>query len=116
MSKITLATFVGFILLLSLNTYAQNKHEIVTLRIYQNYFLGNRFESYIRVSYANKSAKIIKLEKAGLRMKDAAEDANSLLIQHTINDIVKDGYKLLSSSISGTYQYTRTLIIFEKNE
>ena len=105
----------SIMLLLSLTNFAQSKQEIIMVKIYQNYSPAIKADSYIQISYPNETTKTIELiTRAGFKMDDPIEDANTKTIQKTINTIIADGYQLLSSDISGDYTYSRTLMIFTR--
>ncbi len=106
-------TLTILVLLFSLTAYSQNKSDIIILKIQQNYNL-QRVDSYIRISYPAEKTNTIELAKAGFRSDDAQEDSNTKIIHKVINELTMDGYEILSSSITGDYQCTRTIIIFER--
>jgi hypothetical protein len=102
-------------LLATLSIYSQKNSDVVVLKIQQNYDLSN-VDSYIRISYPDENTKTLPLTKAGYRSDDAKEDANTKIIQKAINELVKEGYKIVSSDISGDFHLTRTLMIFERKK
>src|SRR5690554_248755 len=105
-------TLISLMLLFFLPNYAQSAQEIIIVKINQSYEMSKWVDSYNRISYPNETNKTIKLEKAGFKIDDADEDANSKTIQIMVNSILKEGYQIYSTSISGDYKYTRTIMIF----
>ena len=101
------------IFLFSLSSYAQKKNDVVCMKITQNYLLL-KTDSYILISYPDETTKVIALAKAGFRIDDAEEDANTKLIQKTINSIIEAGYQIVSTSITGDYQCKWTLMTFSR--
>ena len=101
------------IITLFITTAYSQKQEVVYMKIQQNYDILH-IGSYIRISYPNGEIKVIELDKAGLRTNNENEIENTQLIQEAINSLTKEGYELISSSITGNRELTLTLMTFSR--
>jgi len=115
----TIKTIITALLLLFIiNGYAQNKQEVIVMKIQESAALLKNM-SYIRISYPDETIKTIELKNVSNYTKMDNEDANAnaKTIQKTINSITNENYQIVSSSVSFDSGSNKAMfIIFSRNK
>lgn len=112
--KATKAIITALLFLFIVNGYAQNKQEVVVMRVQEQ--VSMKSTCYIRISYPDETTKTIQLKTAGHKIDEVDADENAKTIQKAINSITNEGYQVVSSSTSQYVDISRTLIIFSRNK
>lgn len=114
MKKIKLVLTI--VMLFVLATAYSRKTEIVYMKIQQASSGMPGVDSYIHISYPDLALKAVKLAKAGFRMNETDEVANTKLIQQEINSLTELGYEMDACTQSGDMGIKSTLMIFSRKK
>lgn len=110
MKKLSLFLFV-FFLVLSFNALSQDK-ELVYIQI-QEKLAGGGIDSYMKITYPDQSVKTVALTK--LRYDGEGADENGKIIQKEIQELLKQGYELTSTTTgSGDIVITTKIFMTRK--
>lgn len=113
MKKMKLVLTIAMLFILT-TAYSQ-KTEVVYMKIQQCY-ASMCVDSYIHISYPDLTLKAVKLAKAGFRMNETDEVANTKLIQQEINSLTESGYKMDACTQSGDLANKTTVMIFSRKK
>ncbi len=112
MKKNLVLTF-AFALALALTSFSQNT-ELVYIQI-QEKLAGGGIDSYMKITYPDQTTKTVELTK--LRYDGDGAEENGKIIQKELQELLRQGYELTSSSTaSGDIIITTKIFLTRKKK